>query len=142
MLSTVNPAQQAPDMVSSMLCYSLRCTESTEPERGQRMADNSEHTAAVAKYVDSPEQVVVDRIVGYCGIALRSKDASMVSATDPKELETVRKGFARKKLELDEAAATAGIEKVCARMKGDGRKHRVAFYYLLADETGTLDKLR
>lgn len=106
------------------------------------MADNSEHTANVAKYIDSPDQVVVDKIVGYCGIALRSKDSSMVSASDPKELETVRKGFASKKLGLEEDAAKAGIEKVCARMQGDGRKHRVAFYYLLAEETGTMDKLR
>jgi len=106
------------------------------------MADNSRHTAAVGEYVDEPEQVIVDRIVGNCGIYLRSKDASMVSGSDPKELETVRKGFATRKLGLDEEAARAGIQRECERMKGDGKKHRVAFYYLLAEETGTLDKLR
>lgn len=106
------------------------------------MADNSAHTAAVKKYVDAPDQAVVDKIVGYCGIALRNRDSSTVSASDEQELATVRDGFAAKKLELDAAAADAGIAKVCERMKGDNSKSRVAFYYLLAEETGTMDKLR
>ena len=106
------------------------------------MADNSAHTAAVSKYVESPDQAVVDKIVGYCGIALRNRDSSMVSANDDKELATVRDGFASKKLGLDAGAADDGIAKVCERMKGDTAKSRVAFYYLLAEETGKLDKLR
>ena len=106
------------------------------------MADNSAHTAAVSKYVESPDQGVVDKIVGYCGIALRNKDSSTVSASDRKELDTVRDGFAAKRLGLDASAADAGIEKVCERMKGNNAKSRVAFYYLLAEETGTMDKLR
>jgi len=106
------------------------------------MADNSAHTAAVSKYIDSPDQGVVDKIVGYCGIALRNRDSSTVSATDEKELATVRDGFAAKKLGLDAETADGGIAKVCERMKGDNAKSRVAFYYLLAEETGTMDKLR
>ena len=106
------------------------------------MADNSAHTAAVSKYVDDPEQGIVDKIVNYCGVALRGKDSSTVSASDRKELDRVRDGFAAKKLGLDAEAADAGIAKVCERMKGDNAKHRVAFYYLLAQESGTLDKLR
>jgi len=65
----------------------------------------------------------------------------MVSSSDKKELNTVRDGFAAKKLGLDASAAEAGIEKVCERMKGNSAKSRVAFYYLLAEETGTMDKL-
>ena len=101
----------------------------------------TDHTEAVKKYVDSPDQAKVDAIVKYCGIALRNRDSQTVSASDRKELDTVRDGFAKKKLELDPEAADAGIAKVCERMKGNSSKNRVAFYYLLAEETGTLDKL-
>ena len=80
-------------------------------------------------------------IVKYCGIALRSRDASTVSSSDPKELQTVKNGFAKKKLELSPEDAQAGIDKVCEIMKGDRAKHRVTFYYLLAEATGTLDKV-
>jgi len=35
----------------------------------------------------------------------------------------------------------AGIKAVVEKMKGDPRKSRVTFYYLLAEATGTLGKL-
>ena len=80
-------------------------------------------------------------IVKYCGIALQRADSSLVSATDPKELETVRKGFAAKRLRLEAGAADAGIRAVVQKMKDTPRKSRVTFYYLLAETTGTLGKL-
>lgn len=102
----------------------------------------TDYAEDVKKYVDSPDPAAIDSIVKYCGIALRSSaDAASVSATDKKELATVRDKFAAKKLGLDADAADAGIAKVCERMKGQNRKHRVTFYYLLAEETGTMSKL-
>jgi hypothetical protein len=95
----------------------------------------------VAKYVSSVNETAVNNIVKYCGIALRSKDASMVSASDKKELNTVRDGFAKKKLGLTPEAAEEGIQKVCEQMKGDRQKSRVTFYYLLAEATNTMDKV-
>lgn len=102
----------------------------------------SDYTADVAKYVDSPDQTCIDNIVKYCGIALRSsRDAALVSSSDKAELDRVRDGFAKKKLQLDSDAADAGIQKVCEQMKGSRQKSRVTFYYLLAEHTGTMDKL-
>lgn len=102
----------------------------------------SDYAEDVAKFVDSPNQAAIDSIVKYCGIALRSsKDAAMVSASDKSELARVRDKFAANKLGLDAEAADAGIAKVCERMKDTRQKQRVTFYYLLAEETGTLDKL-
>jgi len=102
----------------------------------------SDYTTDVERYSDKPDTGAIDTIVKYCGIALRgSADAATVAATDRKELDRVRDGFASKKLGLDAEAADAGIQKVCDRMKGNTRKHRVTFYYLLAEETGTMDKL-
>lgn len=101
----------------------------------------SDYTTDIAKYSATVNEAAVKAIVKYCGIALQNRDSSMVSGSDPKELATVRDGFAAKKLGLDAAAADAGIAKVIEKMKGDRSKHRVTFYYLLAEATGTLGKL-
>lgn len=101
----------------------------------------SDYAADVAKYTANVDAKAVESIVKYCGIALRNRDSSMVSASDPDELGRVRDGFAAKKLGLAPDAAAAGIKKVLARMKGDNTKSRVTFYYLLAEETGTMGKL-
>ena len=101
----------------------------------------SDYSADIQKYSDSVNAEAVDKIVKYCGIALRGKDSSTVAGSDPSELKTVRDGFAAKKLGLDAESADAGIQRVLERMKGVRSKHRVTFYYLLAEETGTLSKL-
>ena len=101
----------------------------------------SDYSADIAKYTPNVDAKAVESIVKYCGIALRNRDSSLVSASDPDELGRVRDGFAAKKLGLAADAADAGIRKVVARMKGDGSKSRVTFYYLLAEETGTMAKL-
>jgi len=101
----------------------------------------SDYLADVRKYAPNATEASVAAIVKYCGIALRNVDSSLVSASDPKELATVRDGFAAKKLGLDSAAADAGIKAVIDKMKAARQKSRVTFYYLLAEATGTLAKL-
>lgn len=101
----------------------------------------TEYLADVKKYAPGASEAAVAAIVKYCGIALRNADSSLVSASDPKELATVRDGFAAKKLALAPVAADAGIKTVVEKMKATKRKSRVTFYYLLAEATGTLGKL-
>jgi hypothetical protein len=101
----------------------------------------SDYAADVAKYTSNVNEAAVKAIVKYCGIALQNRDSSLVSGSDPKELATVRDGFAAKKLGLGAEAADAGIKAVVAKMKDERNKHRVTFYYLLAEATGTLGKL-
>lgn len=101
----------------------------------------TDHLADVRKHAPQASEDHVNAIVKYCGIALRNADSSLVSGSDPKELATVRDGFAAKKLGLSAEVADAGIASVLEKMKGVNRKSRVAFYYLLADTTGTLAKL-
>ena len=101
----------------------------------------SDYTADIAKYSAKVDAKAVEAIVKYCGIALRNADSSLVSATDPQEMATVRDGFAAKKLGLDPAAADAALKQVAEKMKGEARKSRVTFYYLLAEASGTLGKL-
>lgn len=101
----------------------------------------TEHVSDIRKYAEAVNEAAVAAIVKYCGIALQRADSSLVSASDPKELATVRDGFAAKKLGLTPEAADAGIKAVAEKMKGTARKNRVTFYYLLAEATGTLGKL-
>jgi hypothetical protein len=101
----------------------------------------SDYQADVAKYTSNVNEAAVKAIVKYCGIALQNRDSSLVSGSDPKELATVRDGFAAKKLGLSAEAADTGIQAVLAKMKADRAKSRVTFYYLLAEATGTMDKL-
>ena len=74
-------------------------------------------------------------------IALQSRDSALVSVSDPKELATVRDGFAAKKLGLAPEAADAGMKAAAEKMKAERNKSRVTFYYLLAEATDTLAKL-
>lgn len=100
----------------------------------------SDYAADVAKYTSSMNDSVVDGIVKHCGIALRSKDSSLVSCTQKPELDRVRKNFLRKKLRLmDESdeILDAAIQEVCEKMgTSNANKSRVTFYYLLAEKFG------
>ena len=101
------------------------------------MADYEED---VAKYTKNVNATAVKNIVNYCGIALRNTDSSLVASSDPEELKRVRDGFAAKKLGLSAEEADAGIAKV-VESSGRQSQSRVTFYYLLAEVTGTLDKV-
>lgn len=101
----------------------------------------SDYHAEVKMYAPDATEAAVAAIVKYCGIALRNADSSLVSTSDPKELATVRDGFAAKKLGLSPEAADAAIKVVAEKMKGSRQKSRVTFYYLLAEASSTLGKL-
>lgn len=101
----------------------------------------SDYAADIGKYTTNVNQAAVDAIVKYCGIALRNRDSSLVSGSDNAELQRVVEGFAAKKLGLSADAAMAGCKAVVEKMKAERNKHRVTFYYLLAENTGTMSKL-
>jgi energy-coupling factor transporter ATP-binding protein EcfA2 len=101
----------------------------------------TDYVTDVRKYTSNVNESAVAAIVKHCGIALQRPDSSLVSASDSKELATIREGFAAKKLGLTAEAADAGIKAAAEKMKATGHKSRVTFYYLLAEATGTLSKL-
>lgn len=96
--------------------------------------------ADVKKYVANVDEAAVAGIVRHCGIALRSRDASLVAFSDSAETDRVRESFLKKKLELTDPDATldAAIAAVGERMKADRTKNRVTVYYLLAEQFGKL----
>ncbi|QKP78883.1 DUF2853 family protein [Methyloligella sp. GL2] len=92
------------------------------------------------KYVPDASDTAIDGIVRYLGIALQSRDASLVSYSDQSELDRVRESFLKKKLKLTapDAELDAAIAEIGARMKRVRNKNRVTVYYLLAER---FDKL-
>ena len=93
----------------------------------------SDYLADVKRYDAGADAAIVQKIVKHLGIALQSKDASLVSCSDKSELDRVREKWCTKKLgETDAAAADAVVRKVCEKMKDDRQKQRVTFYYLVA----------
>lgn len=95
--------------------------------------------ADVKIYAPKCDEAAVNGIIKYLGIALRNRDSSLVSFSDPEEVARVKNNFLKKKLGLtDDAAMDAALAKVAAAMKGDKTKNRVTVCYLLADHFGKL----
>ena len=94
--------------------------------------------ADVRTYAPDANAQAVDSIVHYLGIALRSRDASLVSFTDKAELKRVRESYLKKKLGLTnpDAELDAAIAAVGETMKHAKNKNRVTVYYLLAEHFG------
>ncbi len=103
----------------------------------------SEYLEDVRRYDAKAGAEVVGKIVKHLGIALRNRDSSLVSCSDPKELGRVREKWCGKKLghNGDDARCDEIIAKVCETMKGDRQKSRVTFYYLVAQHLGQLGDL-
>ncbi len=96
----------------------------------------SDYAENVKQYAKSADDTVISGIVKHLGIALRSKDASLVSCSSKDELARVRDSFLKKKLALTESDADLDkvIQGVCEAMKDEHRKSRVTFYYLLVEK--------
>jgi hypothetical protein len=102
----------------------------------------SEYLEDVQRYDANADEAAVKKIVSHLGIALRSRDSSLVSCSDPSELARVREKWCEKKLgSTNDAASDEVIAKVCAEMSGDRNKNRVTFYYLVAKHMGKLGDL-
>lgn len=106
------------------------------------MADEQINYAEdVKKYTGTVNDAAVAGIVKHLGIALRSKDSSLVASSDPEEMARVRDGFMKKKLALtaSDAELDAALEEVAKKMAGVREKSRVTFCYLVAEKYGKLD---
>ena len=101
-----------------------------------------DYIADVKKYVPKVNEQAVAGLVKHFGIAMRDgADSSFVSVSDKTEVARVRNGFLRKKcaLELPDSQLDAAIKEVGETMKGDSRKLRTTFCYLLADKFDRLE---
>lgn len=99
---------------------------------------NAKYHANVKKFDAGAKEATIDNIVKYCGIALRSRDSSLVACSDPTEVATVVSNFMVKKLGVDQAKGEAIVADVCTEMKPERFKNRVTFYYLAAKKARKL----
>lgn len=105
------------------------------------MADAKiDYAVDVRKYTSSISEAAVSGIVRHLGIALRNKDSSLVSGSDPAELARMRDGFMKKKLALTQSDAEldAALKDVMQKMSAEKNKSRVTVCYLLAEKFGKL----
>lgn len=105
------------------------------------MADLQEHKAIAAKYATNLNTAALDGMAKNYALVLSNKDSQYVACGDEAERTTVRENFLKKKLALTNANADldAAVDAVCATMKEDRFKSRLAMYYLLADKYGKLE---
>ena len=102
----------------------------------------SEYLDEVRRYDAGADEAIVKKIVNHLGIALRNRDSSLVSCSDPAELDRVREKWCKKKFgATDDEKCDEIIATVCETMKVDRNKGRVTFYYLVAKHMGVLDQL-
>jgi len=70
------------------------------------------------------------------GPSIYNRDSSLVSCSDPKELDRVKANFLIKKLGLkDSPRLDDAIKSVCAEYDSN-HKYRAVFYYMLAQKLG------
>lgn len=85
------------------------------------------------KFGSTPDMDLLDRVARGLGPAIYNRDASTVSGTDEKELETVKQNFLIKKLGLtDSPELLQGIQRIIATYGISERtKYRAVVYYML-----------
>lgn len=82
----------------------------------------------------TPDMDFLTKVTIGCGPSIYNRDASTVSGSDEKELETVKNNFLMKKLGLsDSPKLMEGIKSVMEQYGSSERnKYRAVVYYLLA----------
>ncbi len=106
--------------------------------------DITPYVETLSKFTQNIDEDAVRKIVNHLGIALQSKDASLVSGSDQTELDRVRDSWLKKKLGRKESddELNAAIDEVIEKMgRSNPNKCRVCFYYLLAEKYGQLGEL-
>jgi hypothetical protein len=100
----------------------------------------------IARYADDlrnkcgvePDMALLTKVTIGCGPSIYDADAATVAASQPHELETVKKSYLMKKLGLpDSPDLDAAIAKVIEQYgKSERNKYRPVVYYLLCVHFG------
>jgi hypothetical protein len=101
---------------------------------GKRAEKIALYIKDIKKHYGEVDEEFVAIIVKNLGPSIYNKDAETVACSDPKELDTVRKNFLMKKLQIDasQGVLDAAIQDVCEELKKARTKYRATFYYALA----------
>ena len=115
-------------------------TDTTKKKSTQKGSKRAEKIALyikdIKKHYGEADKDFVTIIVKNLGPSIYRKDAELVSCSDPKELDTVRRNFLVKKLglKLSKKDLDAAIQEVCLELKSTRKKYRATFYYRLAQK--------
>ena len=113
--------------------------EAAAPKKAAAKKSGYDYLGKTREFDADADEAVVAKIEKYLGASLSNKDAKFVSCGDETELETIVKGFMKKKMGIeDKDAAMEKVKAVCETMKPHRMKNRVTFYYLLAKNEGKL----
>lgn len=105
----------------------------------KKSVDKTDYLAKTRDFDADADEDVVAKIKKYLGASLSNKDSRYVACGDETELDTIVKGFMKKKMGIDDKdAAMEKVKAVCETMKPARMKNRVTFYYLLAKNEGKL----
>ena len=106
----------------------------------------SKRDELIGKYIEQmkdtlgiePDIDLLRKVTIGCGPSIYRRDSSTVAASDPKEVETVKRNFLIKKLGLiDNQRTDEGLQKVMDMYGAKARtKYRAVVYYLLTKEFG------
>ncbi|ALE03639.1 DUF2853 family protein [Bartonella ancashensis] len=94
----------------------------------------------IKSYDPKPDEDAIKRLERRLALAMRDRDASLVSVSDQKELRRVEK-WTQNTLDVSEENAKEAVSKVSEMMSGSNRKNRVTFYYMVAKELNALGKV-
>lgn len=91
-----------------------------------------------SKFGQDPDMDLLTKVAVGLGPAIYNLDASKVSGSDEKELETVKNNFLIKKLGLSDSQDLMGaINSVIDKYgQSEKNKHRAVIYYMLAKHFG------
>jgi len=91
-----------------------------------------------SKFGQTPDVEFLTKVTTGLGPAIYNADASKVSGSDEKELETVKNNFLIKKLGLtDSPDLLEAVHRVVEKYgKSEKNKHRAVIYYVLAKHFG------
>jgi flagellar biosynthesis GTPase FlhF len=120
---------------SSTKKAAAKTTSKKEPAGSKKAAKIKLYTEDIKKHLGSVDDEFLAIVVKNLGPSIYRRDAELVSCSDPKELDTVRKNFLIKKLGFDKGEQEmldSEIQKVCETLKGVRIKYRAPFYYMLA----------
>jgi len=114
-------------------------TPAAEAPAPEAEEEESEYLRVTREYDAEVDPAIVTKIEKHLGASLSNRDSKYVACSDETELETIAKGFMKKKMGVDDKeAAMEKIKTVCTTMKPTRMKNRVTFYYLLAKNEGKL----
>lgn len=105
----------------------------------KKSVDKTDYLAKTRDFDADADEDVVAKIKKHLGASLSNKDSRYVACGDETELDTIVKGFMKKKMGIDDKdVAMEKVKAVCETMKPARMKNRVTFYYLLAKNEGKL----